>query len=95
MLYPVRQRPPTKKRNTDADCTQYHAISFFVLSCCLIAAGVLWNRWRRVNGLNIFGHTDQPGIKGSEFGTKPTIAILPLVGQGDDFNVSVFRGRVD
>jgi adenylate cyclase len=51
----------------------------------LIAAGVLWNRaGDGSNGLNIFGHTNETGIKASEFGTKPTIAILPLVGQDDD-----------
>ena len=51
----------------------------------LIAAGVLWNRaGDGSNGLNIFGHTNETGIKGSEFGTKPTIAILPLVGQDDN-----------
>ena len=63
-------------------------ISRFLFSlsvAVLIAAGVLWNRaGDRSNGLNIFGHTNQSVIKGSEFGTKPTIAILPLVGQGDD-----------
>jgi DNA-binding winged helix-turn-helix (wHTH) protein len=65
--------------------TARNIILFSLSVAVLIAAGVLWNRaGDRSNGLNIFGHTNQSVIKGSEFGTKPTIAILPLVGQGDD-----------
>jgi TolB-like protein/DNA-binding winged helix-turn-helix (wHTH) protein len=51
----------------------------------LFAAGVLWNRVDHgSNGLSIPGFTKQSGIKSSEFGTKPSIAILPLMDQSDD-----------
>jgi TolB-like protein len=56
-------------------------VSFAIV--VLIAAGVLWNR-AGPNGRGIFGYTSSSGIKGSEFGTKPAIAILPLVDQSDD-----------
>jgi adenylate cyclase len=75
--------PPVDQRPQPAAGAR---IGFAVVTfAVLVSAGVLWSRlganW---TVLRLPGDSDRPSVRSPEIGTKPAIAVMPFVNQGDN-----------